>query len=76
MLHPMQFQVCEAWIAFKLNESLIHTEADGDFNLFALMDAASGYLMSTTTVPARWGEPSQLEFTPPRTKPPAPHRAA
>jgi hypothetical protein len=76
VLYSMQFQVSEAWIAFNLNETLIYTEADGDFNLFALMDAASGYLMSTTTVPARWGEPSQLEFTPARTKPPAQHRAA
>ena len=61
MLHPNQFQVSEAWIAFKLNESVIHTEMDGDFNLFALMDAASCYLMSTTTVSAKAAEPSRLE---------------
>lgn len=34
---------------------------DGDFYLFALMDAASCYLMSTTPVPTKAVEPSQLE---------------
>ena len=61
MLPPNQFQVSEAWIVFKLNESVIHIEMDGDFSLFALMDAASCYLMSTTTVSAKATEPSQLE---------------
>lgn len=43
MLYPKQFQVNEAWIVFKLNDAPIQTEADGDFNVFALMDAANCY---------------------------------
>jgi hypothetical protein len=58
MLHPSQFQVNEAWIAFKLNDAPIQTDRDGDFNFFALMDAASCYLLSSTTVPATAPEPS------------------
>lgn len=60
-MHPNQFQVGEAWIAFKLNDSVIHTESDGDFNLFAMMDAASCYLMATATVASTAAELSQLE---------------
>jgi hypothetical protein len=44
VLHANQFQVNEAWIAFKLNEGAIHTENDGDFNFLALMDAASCFI--------------------------------
>ncbi|MBK1650402.1 hypothetical protein CKO36_17940 [Rhabdochromatium marinum] len=46
MLHPNQFRVMEAWVAFNLNEAPIHTEHDGDFNVVALMDAASCFLLS------------------------------
>jgi len=49
VLHPNQFQVNEAWIAFKLNGDPIHTEHDGDFNFFALMDAASCFLLGSTS---------------------------
>lgn len=47
MLHPNQFRVMEAWVAFNLNEAPIHTEHDGDFNVVALMDAASCFLLSS-----------------------------
>ena len=47
---PNQFAENEAWIAFKLNTSPILTERDGDFHCFALMDAASGYLLGTAFV--------------------------
>jgi hypothetical protein len=47
MLHPSQFQVNEAWIAFKLNDQPIHTEQDGDFNFVALIDAASCFILSS-----------------------------
>lgn len=59
MLHPNQFRVNEAWIAFKLNDAPIATESDGDFNLFALMDAASCFILSTVPVPVGLVEPSQ-----------------
>ena len=61
MFHPNQFQVNEAWIAFKLNEAPVRTESDGDFNLIALMDAASCFILSTTLVPAIAPEPSEME---------------
>jgi hypothetical protein len=53
MLHPNQFQVNEAWIIFKLNEAPIPTDRDGDFNLIALMDAASCFILSTLSVSAK-----------------------
>ena len=61
MLHPNQFQVNEAWIAFKLNDAPVRTESDGDFDLIALMDAASCFILSTTLVPAIAPEPSEME---------------
>jgi len=56
MLHPNQFQVNEAWIAFKLNDAPIHTEQDGDFDFIALMDAASCFILGSASVPVTRGE--------------------
>jgi len=56
MLHPSQFQVNEAWIAFKLNDAPIHTEQDGDFDFIALMDAASCFILGSAPVPVTRGE--------------------
>ena len=61
MLHPNQFQVNQAWILFKLNDAPIVTGADGDFNLFALMDAASCFILSSVTVSVTQLEPSKVE---------------
>ena len=61
MLHPSQFQVDEAWIAFKLNDQPIHTEQDGDFDFLALMDAASCFILGFATIPATRDEPTQLD---------------
>lgn len=61
MLHPRQFNVGEAWIAFTLNDEPIHTEQDGDFRFFALMDAGSCFLLGFASVAVSQGEPSQLE---------------
>lgn len=61
VLHPNQFQVNEAWIAFKLNDRPIHTEQDGDFDFIALMDAASCFILSSVSVPANVAEPTELE---------------
>ncbi|MGH8608466.1 MAG: hypothetical protein ACREX9_13945 [Gammaproteobacteria bacterium] len=61
MLHPNQFQVNEAWIAFQLNDAPIHTESDGDFNCVALMDAASCFILTSAFVPANEAEPSKTE---------------
>jgi len=61
VLHPNQFQVNETWIAFKLNDAPIETGADGDFNLIALMDAASCFILSSSLVPAGQAGPSKIE---------------
>ena len=61
MLHPNQFQVNEAWIMFKINDTPIPTDRDGDFNLFALMDAASCFILSSLAVSAKAVQPTELE---------------
>jgi hypothetical protein len=61
MLHPNQFHVNDAWIVFKLNDEPIHTELDGDFNLIALMDAASCFILGSALVAVTVAEPSQME---------------
>jgi hypothetical protein len=61
MLHPQQFEVNEAWIAFRINSAPVRTETDGDFNCIALMDAASCFILGSEFISATAGEPSQLE---------------
>lgn len=61
MLYPNKFQVNEAWITFKLNDQPVHTGQDGDFNIFALMDAASCFLLGFVPVSVKSAEPSKLE---------------
>ena len=60
-LHPSQFQVNEAWIAFQLNDAPVHTEQDGSFNCFALMDAASCFILGAELVPVNEPEPTQIQ---------------
>lgn len=62
MLHPRQFEVNEAWIAFRLNDAPIQTEEDGDFNCIALMDAASCFIFGTELIPVTDEEPAQLQI--------------
>ena len=61
MLHPNDFKVDEAWIAFRMNDAPITTEIDGDFNILALMDAASCFILGAEFVDATSAEPSQAE---------------
>ena len=61
MIHPNQFKVNEAWIAFKLNDAPIITDRDGDFNTIALMDAASCFILSTLSVSAMAEQLTELE---------------
>ena len=61
VLNPSQFQVNEAWIAFKLNDAPVSTDTDGDFNILALMDAASCFILGMEFVGTHSTEPSQLE---------------
>ncbi len=48
MLLPDQFAVDEAWILFQLNYEPIPTENDGEIDCFALMDAASLFILGST----------------------------
>ena len=61
MLNPNGFEVNEAWIVFKLNDAPISTETDGDFNVIALMDAASCFILGTEFVSVTSVEPSEME---------------
>lgn len=61
MLHPRTFQVNEAWIVFKLNGVPVTTGEDGDFNVIALMDAASCFILGTGFVPVAAAELPEME---------------
>lgn len=61
MLEPKHFEVNEAWIVFRLNDTPVRTEADGDFNVLSLMDAASCYIFGTEFVSTTSREPSKQE---------------
>lgn len=61
MLHPNQFQVNEAWIAFQLNDAPVSTESDGDFNVIAIMDAASCFILASEFVSVSSAELSQMD---------------
>jgi hypothetical protein len=50
-IHPKGFKVNETWIAFRINSAPVRTEEDGDFNCFALMDAASCFILGMEMVP-------------------------
>lgn len=52
MLHPSQFELNEAWIAFKLNDEPIRTDEDGDLDVVALMDAASCFIVGARPMSA------------------------
>lgn len=63
MLHPNQFEINEAWVAFRLSDSPIRTDRDGDFECFALMDAASCYMLALELVPTDDSEPIEEEVS-------------
>ena len=59
MLHPKDFEVNDAWIAFRLNKLPIRTEHDGECNCIALMDAASCFILGSELIAA---EPTRAQF--------------
>jgi hypothetical protein len=61
MLHPNQYQVNQTWITFQLNDAPVITDTDGDFNVFALMDAASCFILGSGFVSTSSKEFSQME---------------
>ena len=62
MLHPNQFEVNEAWIAFRLNRVPIRTAREGNFNCIALMDAASCFILGSEFIPVALTEPTRAQF--------------
>ena len=44
MLQPSDFEVNEAWIAFRANDSFLYVK-DEPYDVYVLMDAASTYLL-------------------------------
>lgn len=61
-MHPRQFKVNDAWIAFRINGAPVRTERDGDFNCIALMDAASCFILGMELVPIQNAEASPFLF--------------
>jgi hypothetical protein len=61
MLHPNQFEVNEAWVAFQLNDAPIQTERDGAFDCLALMDAASCFILGSELLPVESARPIDVE---------------
>lgn len=47
-----QYQVNQAWVVFHISDHPVRTEADGNFHVVGLMDAASGYMLGTEFVPS------------------------
>lgn len=62
MLHPSQFEVNEAWIAFQLNDAPIETIEEGSFDCIALMDAASRFILGNSFVATTAQAPSPAEL--------------
>ena len=59
MLHPNQFKVNDAWVAFGLNDVPVPTREDGELRFVALMDAASCFLLAA--VPSSFASPLSRE---------------
>ena len=60
-IDPSAFSQNEAWILFRLNDSPIRTEVDGDFNAMTIMEVASGILLGMEMVSIAYEEISELQ---------------
>lgn len=56
-----QYVENEAWLLFQLNDEPVHTRADGDFNVLAIMDVATGCIHAMEFLHAGTEEPSVFE---------------
>ncbi len=56
-----RYSANEAWLLFQLNDQPVHTETDGDFNVYAIMDVATGLIHGMEFVSALAEEPSEFE---------------
>jgi hypothetical protein len=62
VLHPNQFRINEAWIAFQLNDAPIETIKDGSFNCIAFMDASSCLILGNVFVATAASAPSPTDL--------------
>lgn len=60
-VNPQNFTENEAWILFRLNEAPIETKADGAFQVYAIMDVATGLIHGMEFLPSSSAELSEFE---------------
>jgi hypothetical protein len=60
-INPEKYAKNEAWLLFQLNDAPVHTEADGDFNVMAIMDVATGLILGMEFVGVLAEELSKFE---------------
>lgn len=60
-IDPHNFSPNAAWLLFKLNDAPVRTEADGDFNVLAIMDVATGLILGMEFIDSLAAEPSEFE---------------
>lgn len=58
---PKDFVPNEAWLLFQLNDAPVRTSQDGDFNVLAILDVATGLILGMQFVQVQAPEPSELE---------------
>ena len=60
-IDPKGYSPNEAWLTFQLNDAPVSTEADGDFNVLAVMDVATGLILGMEFIGSLENEPSEFE---------------
>lgn len=60
-IDPESFCPNEAWLLFQLNDAPVRTRADGDFNVLAVMDVATGLILGMEFIGSTEKEPSEFE---------------
>ncbi len=60
-IDPREFAENEAWLLFQLNDAPVQTESDGNFNVLAIMDVATGLILGMEFVGVLAEEPSEFE---------------
>ena len=61
-INPNDFDQNEAWILFQLNDAPVRTEMDGDFNIMAIMDVATGLMLGVEFVGIPTEELSEFAY--------------
>lgn len=59
-IDPKKFSPNQAWLLFQLNDAPVQTDADGDFNVLAIMDVATGLILGMEFFGVSGEEPSEF----------------